>query len=172
MIEQRLVQAKRFAAIVGAEQSRRIDAGKYGVTAKRCLGLERPDRIERSSATPGKLDIALGRFVPVRTEIVRPRHHRAPMLTLVADQDSRRHAADECDRRNRLPEEMRTRHLELAAVPIREEKKGALYSPDHHEHVAGSWRKLCGAIHLVPSIRSESGGLLAVNHPWISEAID
>src|SRR5512137_1704543 len=108
MGEQRFVQAKRLAAIIRTKQRRGIDARQHDLGPERGRGLERPDRIERDTAALGKLDIALGGLVPARAEIVGPAHYRAPMIALVADDNSLGTVADECGGPDRLPEEMRT----------------------------------------------------------------
>src|SRR5437016_3576970 len=101
MIEQRFVQPKCLAAIFRAKHRRGIDSGEHYLGPQRSRRLERPDRVERFAAALGKLDIALSGFIPGITEVVGPTDHRAPMIALVADDDSRLTVANESRRPNR-----------------------------------------------------------------------
>src|SRR5438445_7911118 len=84
MIEQRLVQLKTLAAVIGAEHRGGIDACQHHVGPERGGGLERPDRIKRYAAAGGEFDIAFGGFGPARAKIVRATDHSAPGFPPVA----------------------------------------------------------------------------------------
>src|SRR5260370_4587211 len=89
MIQQRLDRMKRLAAIVGAIERGGIGAGEYHVGADQWRGFERPNRIQREPATSRKFQVAIGRLIPARAEIIRPTDNRAPMLAPVAHHDAR-----------------------------------------------------------------------------------
>ena len=104
------------------------------------------------------------------------------MLTLVADQDSRRFLVRKISRRkNLLTFEVRSRDSEIAAGAIGVKNECALDRPDDHQEVAALWgdsiRAFPGELQYytvsrVAAATTNSTSSLATDHPRDAEAID